>query len=130
MPGLRTRSPRATRDLGIGVVLYALSGSAMMDAARALGVRAIGEVFGDRSYQADATLTPRGLPGAMITDEAVSVAQVLMMVEQGRVRSQQGVDVPVDAGTVCLHGDQPGAARFARALREALAARGIQITPP
>jgi UPF0271 protein len=66
----------------------------------------------------------------MITDEAASVAQVLMMVEQGRVRSQQGVDVPVDAGTVCLHGDQPGAARFARALREALAARGIQITPP
>jgi len=121
---------RASRDLGAGILLYALSGSLMMDAAKRHGVRAIGEVFGDRSYQADGTLTPRGQPGAMIIDEAVSVAQVLMMVERGKVRSQQGAEVPVDAGTLCLHGDQPGAARFAKALREALAARGIGIAAP
>ena len=61
---------RAVRDLGGGVILYGLSGSAMMDAAAKLGVRAVGEVFGDRSYQPDGTLTPRGQPGAMITDAA------------------------------------------------------------
>ena len=121
---------RAVRDLGGGVILYGLSGSAMMGAAAKRDVRALGEVFGDRSYQPDGTLTPRGQPGAMITDAAVSVAQVLMMVEQGRVRAQSGVDVPVDAGTLCLHGDQPDAVRFAKALREALAARGIEVRAP
>ena len=121
---------RAVRDLGGGVILYGLSGSAMMDAAAKLGVPAIGEVFGDRSYQSDGTLTPRGQPGAMITDAAASVAQVLMMVEQGKVRAQSGVDVPVDAGTLCLHGDQPDAVRFAKALREAFAARGIEVRAP
>ena len=121
---------RAVRDLGGGVILYGLSGSAMMDAARKVGVRAVGEVFGDRSYQADGTLTPRGQPGALITDAAASVAQVLMMVEQGRLRAQSGVEVPVDAGTLCLHGDQPDAVRFAKALREALAARGIEVRAP
>jgi UPF0271 protein len=121
---------RAVRDLGGGVILYGLSGSAMMDAARKVGVRAVGEVFGDRSYQADGTLTPRGQPGAMITDAAASVAQVLMMVEQGKLRAQSGVEVPVDAGTLCLHGDQPDAVLFAKTLREAFAARGIEVRAP
>jgi UPF0271 protein len=121
---------RATRDLGGGTMLYALSGSAMMEAAAKHGVRAIGEVFGDRSYQSDGTLTPRSQPGAMITDESVSVAQVLMMVEQGKVRSLSGVEVPVAPGTLCLHGDQPGAVRFATALRAALAERKIEVRAP
>ena len=121
---------RATKDLGGGTMLYALSGSAMMEAAARHGVHTVGEVFGDRSYQADGTLTPRGQPGAMITDEAASVAQVLMMVEQGKVRAQSGGDVAVSAGTICLHGDQPGAVAFAKALREALARRGISLAAP
>jgi UPF0271 protein len=121
---------RATKDLGGGTMLYALSGSAMMDAAKRHGVRAVGEVFGDRSYQSDGTLTPRSRPGAMITEEAASVAQVLMMVEQGKLRSLDGVEVPVDAGTLCLHGDQPGAVRFATALRAALAERKIAVRAP
>jgi UPF0271 protein len=129
-PELSDAIARAVRDLGGGVMLYGLSGSAMMDAAAKLGVRAVGEVFGDRSYQPDGTLTPRGQPGAMITDAAASVAQVLMMVEQGKVRAQSGTEVPVDAGTLCLHGDQPDAVRFAKALREALAARGIEVRAP
>ncbi len=93
-------------------------------------MRAVGEVFGDRSYQADGTLTPRGQPGAMITEEAASVAQVLLMVEQGKVRSLSGVEVPVAPGTLCLHGDQPGAVRFATALRAALAERKIEVRAP
>jgi len=120
----------ATKDLGGGVLLYALSGSAMMEAAARHDVRAVGEVFADRSYQPDGTLTPRGEPGAMITDESAAVAQVLTMVEQGRVRSVQGQDVPVAAGTLCLHGDQPGAVAFARALRAAFADRGIRVAAP
>ena len=128
--GLADAIARATRDLGGGTMLYALSGSLMMEAAKRHGVRAVGEVFGDRSYQSDGTLTPRSQPGAMITEEAASVAQVLMMVEQGKLRSLDGVEVPVAAGTLCLHGDQPGAVRFATALRAALAERKIEVRAP
>ena len=118
---------RAVKDLGGGVMLYALAGSAMIDAAARLGVHAVSEVFADRSYQADGTLTPRSQPGAVITDESVAVAQALMMVEQGRVRARSGAEIVVDAGTICLHGDQPSAVRFAKALREAFAASGIEV---
>ncbi len=121
---------RAVRDLRGGVLLYGLSGSAMVRAAATLGVRAVGEVFADRSYQPDGTLTPRSEPGAMITDAAASVAQVLTMIEQGKVRALSGAVVPVDAGTLCLHGDEPGAVRFAKALRETFAARGIEVRAP
>jgi UPF0271 protein len=121
---------RAVAALGDDVLLYALAGSAMMAAAAHHGVRAVGEVFADRSYQPDGTLTPRGEPGAMITDEQAAVAQVLSMVERGVVRALGGTEVPVAAGTLCLHGDQPGAVGFARALRAAFAACGIAVAAP
>jgi len=118
------------KDLGDGVLLYGLAGSAMIEAAARHGVRAVSEVFADRSYQSDGTLTPRGSPGAMITDERAAVDQVLSMIERGTVRSLEGVDVPVAAGTLCLHGDQPGAVAFARALRATFADRGIVVEAP
>ena len=121
---------RAVRDLGGGALIYGLSGSAMMTAAVRQGVGAIGEVFADRSYQSDGTLTPRDRPGAMITDEHVAVDQVLSMVERGRVRSLAGIEVAVAAGTLCLHGDQPGAVAFARALRATFVQRGIAVQAP
>lgn len=129
-PALADAIAAAVRDLGGDVLLYALAGSAMIDAAARHGVRAVAEVFADRSYQPDGTLTPRGEPGALITDEAAAVAQALAMVERGRVRSVTGVEVAVDAGTLCLHGDQPGAVAFARALRAAFASRGVAVVAP
>jgi UPF0271 protein len=120
----------AVKDFGDGTLLYGLAGSAMVDAARRHGVRAIEEVFADRSYQPDGSLTPRDQPGAMIVDESAAVDQVVSMIERGTVRSLAGQVVPVTAGTLCLHGDQPGAVGFARALRSALADRGISIAAP
>jgi UPF0271 protein len=128
--GLADAIVRAVRDLGGGVMLYALAGSAMMAAAARHGVRAVAEVFADRSYRPDGTLAPRSEPGALITDEAAAVAQALMLVEQSKVHVHSGAKVAVDAGTLCLHGDQPNAVRFARALREAFAARGIEVRAP
>ena len=121
---------RAVRDLGGGVQLYALSNSRMMDAGRKHGVTTVGEVFADRGYMDDGTLAPRGQPGGMIEDAAQSVAQVLSMVDDGVVVSLSGKRVPVSPGTLCLHGDQPGAVAFARALREAFAARTIALAAP
>src|SRR3546814_12210199 len=85
------------------------------------------EVFADRSYQDDGSLTPRSHPGAMIEDVDTSVAQVLRMVRDGMVRSVNGRDVPVQADTLCIHGDQPNARIFAQTLSDALTAAGIEV---
>ncbi|TSA10682.1 MAG: LamB/YcsF family protein [Betaproteobacteria bacterium] len=121
---------RAVKDLGAGTLLYALSGSRMMALAAAQGVKAIAEVFADRGYEDDGTLAPRDAPGGMIEDAAISVAQALGMVEEGVVVSRHGSRVPVTAGTMCLHGDQPGAMAFAQALRQAFSARGLGFAAP
>ncbi len=72
------------------------------------------EVFADRTYQRDGSLTPRSRPDALITDEAVAVAQVLRMVREGKVRATDGTDISIQADTVCVHGDGPhaGGARW------------------
>jgi UPF0271 protein len=119
---------RAARELG--VLLYAQAGTVMVAAAEAVGVTAVGEVFADRTYEADGTLTPRTLAGALISDERAAVAQALGLVESGRVRTRDGVDLAITAGTVCIHGDQPDAVAFATALRAAFSARGIVVQAP
>ncbi|MFN0305198.1 MAG: LamB/YcsF family protein [Burkholderiales bacterium] len=121
---------RAVKDLGDGVQLYALSGSRMITAARKIGTPVIGEVFADRSYQDDGTLTPRRQPGAMIEEESRAVQQALGMIERQAVTSLSGKTVNVAPGTLCLHGDQPGAVAFASALRRAFAERGIEVRAP
>jgi UPF0271 protein len=121
---------RAVKDLGGNVMLYALSGSRMMECAAKRDVRAVGECFADRGYQDDGTLAPRNVPGGMIEDEKKSVAQALAMIEEGQVTSLSGRRVAVAPGTLCLHGDQPGAVAFARALRAAFKEHGISIAAP
>jgi UPF0271 protein len=121
---------RAVKDLGGDVMLYALSNSRTMAIAKRMGVRVAGECFADRGYSDDGTLAPRNVPGGMVEDEQKAVAQALGMVEQGSVTSLSGVRVPVSPDTLCLHGDQPGAVAFARALRAAFDARGIEVRAP
>ena len=121
---------RAVRDLGGGVMLYALSNSTMMHVGRKEGVKVAGEVFADRGYSDDGTLSPRGKPGAMIEDAAVAVERALAMIDKGYVTALSGKPVPVSADTLCLHGDQPGAVTFAKAIRKAFAERGITVAAP
>ncbi len=120
---------RAVIDVDPGLVFFGLAGSQMIGAARELGLAAAEEVFADRTYQDDGSLTPRRQPGAMITDVEASVAQVLRMVREGMVRSVNGVDVPVRPDTLCIHGDQPGAVAFAQRIRGALADAGVDVRP-
>jgi len=128
--GLADAIARAVKALGSGVMLYALAGSAMIEAAAKVEVGVVSEAFADRSYRSDGTLTPRSEPDALITAESAAVAQALMLVEQGKVRALSGAEIVVDAGTLCLHGDQANAVRFATALREAFAARGVEVRAP
>jgi len=121
---------RAVRDVDGSLVLYGLAGSQLVAAAQELGLRAAHEVFADRSYQDDGSLTPRSQPGAMIEDLDAAVAQVLGMVRDGMVRSVNGRAVPVRADTLCIHGDQPNALVFAQGLRDALRDAGIAVRAP
>lgn len=118
---------RAVRDVDATLVLYGLAGSHLIRAAQDLGLKAASEVFADRSYQDDGSLTPRSQPGAMIEDVDTAVAQVLRMVQERVVRSVNGRDVPVQADTLCIHGDQPGALVFAQTLRDALGQAEIDV---
>ena len=121
---------RAVKDLGSSVFLYALSRSKNFEIAKKQKIAVLGEVFADRGYSDDGTLAPRDRPGGMIEDEAQSVKQALGMVEGGFVVSLSGKRVPVAADTLCLHGDQPGAVPFARAIRQAFTEREIEIAAP
>jgi 5-oxoprolinase (ATP-hydrolysing) subunit A len=128
--GLALALCRAVRDVDASLVFYGLAGSAMVTAARETGLAVAEEVFADRSYQDDGTLTPRNQPGAMITDVEAAVDQVLGMLRDGVVRSRGGVQVPVRADTLCLHGDQPGAVQFAQRIHAALLDQGVEIRAP
>ena len=128
--GLSRAICQAVKDVDASLILYGLAGSKLIDAARAIGLAAASEVFADRSYQDDGSLTPRTRAGAMIEDLDRAVEQVLGMVREGKVRSIDGRDVPVQADTLCIHGDQPNALLFANGIRRALEQAGIEVRTP
>lgn len=110
------------------LTLLALSGSEMITAAHDVGLPVKSEVFADRGYRADGTLVPRSAPGAMITDEDEAIRRVIRMVREGVVTSVDGVDVPLVADSVCVHGDGEKALAFVRKIRSELLAAGIEVT--
>ena len=128
--GLSEAMVRAVKDLGSGVMLYALSMSKNFQIAKKANLPVAGEVFADRGYSDDGTLAPRDKPGGMIEEPMASVKQALAMIEEGYVTSLSGKRVAVAADTMCLHGDQPGAVTFAQRLRETFKERGIVVAAP
>ncbi len=126
-PRLAEAIAKAVHDFDRRLVLFGLAGSAMIQAAEDAGLRSASEVFADRTYQDDGSLTPRGHANAMIADVEVSIAQVKRMVMDGIVRSVQGKDVPVRADTLCIHGDQPNALAFAKRIRNELERAGVDV---
>lgn len=132
---------RAIADLDDSLLLYGLSGSSLGAVAETMGLRFVSEVFADRTYRADGTLTPRSEPHALITDGRLAVEQVLRMVREGVVLAAGGasageadaagaVRVTIPAETVCLHGDGAHAVEYAQLIHEALTAQGVRIEAP
>ncbi|PZX25312.1 putative lipoprotein, LamB/YcsF family protein [Cupriavidus phytorum] len=126
-PALARAIVRAVRDFDADLVFFGLAGSQMIDVAKEAGLRVKQEVFADRGYNPDGTLVKRGTPGALHEDEEVALDQTLTMVREQRVRAIDGTWVPIQAETVCLHGDGAHALAFARRIRERLGAEGIAI---
>lgn len=109
------------------LILFGLAGSELVKAGERIGLRTASEVFSDRTYQADGSLTSRREPDALITDEKQSLAQVIRMVQEGKVLTRQQVDISIKAETICVHGDGVRAVEFARNIRTALTEAGIVV---
>ncbi|MCS0789495.1 LamB/YcsF family protein [Cytobacillus firmus] len=109
------------------LILFGLSGSELVKAGRKIGLRSANEVFSDRTYQEDGSLTSRRESNALITDHSDAVNQVIRMVKEGKVHSVQGTDVSIVANTICIHGDGDSALEFAQYIPKALNEAGIQV---
>ena len=119
----------ATVSVNRHLVLVGLSGSALIAAGRAAGLTTASEAFADRGYDADGRLLPRHHPGAIIDDVERVAARAVAMVKNRTVETSDGVRVPLDVDTLCIHGDTPGASQLARAVRTALEHAGVTVAP-
>ncbi|MBB6695216.1 LamB/YcsF family protein [Cohnella xylanilytica] len=119
----------AVRALGPGLAVVGPAGSELLLAAEAAGLRPVPEGFADRAYLADGSLAPRRLAGSVLASPDEALEQTLSLLRAGEVRALDGGTARVTARTVCLHGDTPGAAAFALALRRGLEAHGYEIRP-
>ncbi|MGG1396541.1 5-oxoprolinase subunit PxpA [Bacillus salipaludis] len=119
---------QAVYDVSPELVLFGLAGSELVKAGEKLGLVTAHEVFADRTYQADGTLTSRSQTDALITDQEQSVTQVIKMVTEGKVMSQQNTEVLLKADTVCIHGDGEHALAFAKYIKETLVRNNITVS--
>lgn len=126
---IATAIAHAVREVDMGLILMGLSGGSLVAAGRAAGLQVANEVFADRSYAPDGTLTPRGLPGAVLHDPAQVAARIVRLVTEGTIAASDGSDLTLAADTICLHGDSPGVALLAHAARQALETVGVTIWP-
>ena len=109
------------------LILFGLAGSELVKAGKKIGLRCASEVFSDRTYQQDGSLTSRSNPDALIKDHTIAVKQVIRMVKEGKVHSLQGVEISIDADTICIHGDGEHALAYAKYISSALEEASIKV---
>ncbi len=119
----------AMLDVDPGMVLLALAGSPWVKIAQSRGLKVAREVFADRALNRDGTLVSRSVPGSVIHDVEEVAERSVMMVTEGKVRAVTGEDLAMEADSLCLHGDTPGAVDMARVVRRELEAAGVEIVP-
>ncbi|MEO8803622.1 MAG: 5-oxoprolinase subunit PxpA, partial [Rudaea sp.] len=109
---------RAMREFDANLILFGLANSELTRAGEAAGLRVAHEAFADRRYEADGTLTPRSVSGAVIDDVDAAVAQAVKIATSGNVDVRGGGVLAIRADTICVHGDRPDAALFAKLLHQ------------
>ena len=111
------------------MILVALAGSRWLDIAEDMGLKVAREIFADRALNADGTLVSRSQPGSVIHDTTEVVERSLRMVTEGKATAITGEQIDVQADSLCLHGDTPGAVEMAAALKRELEAADVEILP-
>jgi UPF0271 protein len=114
---------------GHELVIVAPPGSAMLDEAQGMGMKVAREGFVDRAYEPDGTLQSRSIAGSVLSHPAEAVRQALSFVKDGGVTAIDGSFLKLQVDTLCVHGDTPGAADIARAVRDALNSAKVKVAP-
>ena len=128
-PDLAKAICEAALSVDEGMALLALAGSRWIDVARGMGLRVGREIFADRALNPDGTLVARSTPGSVIHDAQEVVERSLRMVTEGKAQAISGEIIDLEADSLCLHGDTPGAVEMAGALKKALEGEGVEIVP-
>jgi 5-oxoprolinase (ATP-hydrolysing) subunit A len=121
---------RAVHRLDPTIALVGLAGSELLAAGRAAGLTVLAEAFADRAYEPDGSLRGRDHPDALLADPEATARQAVRIACEGLVTAVDGRDIRVAADTLCVHGDAPGAAARAAAVRRALVAAGVEVVAP
>jgi UPF0271 protein len=129
-PAIAAPVLEAIKNFNPQLWVYGLSGSLFLEMAKRLGLKTIAEVFADRSYAPDGSLTPRTEAHALLEEPAAIKEQVLGFVLQHSVKTSSGASIPLAAESICLHGDGPQAASFAQTIRNLLTEANIQVKAP
>ena len=124
---LATAIARAITAIDRSLILFGLPGSEILNAGRAAGLRVAAEVFADRAYEPDGSLASRRKPGSVIHDPEAVVARAVRMIKERSVVAIDGTVVPLDAETICVHGDTPGSDNLAAKIREGLESAGVTV---
>lgn len=120
----------AVRNVDTELILYGLSGSALISAAQSAGLRTASEVFADRTYRSDGSLTPRSEKNALISNTEEALSQAIQMIETATVTAGDGKMVELVVDTICIHGDGEHAVEFAATIRHELDSRGVSVAAP
>lgn len=111
---------KAVKDFDDSLVYFGLSDSVMITEAAKLGLQTANEVFADRTYQRDGSLTPRNQPNALINNASDVVKQVIKFVKKNMVTTLTGEEIFIKAETICIHGDGKHAVEFAKAIYQSI----------
>ena len=111
------------------LVLMGLAGAPILDQARAAGLAVVAEAYADRAYTPAGHLVPRREAGAVLHDASLIAARMVRLATEGVVEAIDGSVIRIDAQSICVHGDSPGAVAIAREVRGRLEAAGIAIAP-
>lgn len=118
---------RAVAAIDSSLVIFGPPGSELLRAARESGIEVAAEGFADRAYRADGSLAPRSQAGAVIHEPQAVVDRAIRIVTKQQVVAVDGTPVPLEADTLCIHGDTPDAAFLAAGLRAGLEAGGVTV---
>ncbi len=125
--GLAAVIARVTAEAPGSPGLVGMANTELQHAAERHGLVFIAEAFVDRAYEPDGTLVPRSEPGAVHSELSVVTTQAVSLAKEGRVTARNGDVIDAPADTLCIHGDTQGADEVARAVRDVLESRGVEI---
>jgi len=119
----------AIRAIDPSLVLMALAGSQLVEQARSAGLTVVAEAFADRAYTPEGNLVSRREKGSVLHDPELVAQRMLRMVREGVIEAFDGTMTKIDAQSICVHGDSPGAVAIAQRLRALLEESGHAVQP-